>query len=210
MKNIVILILFSILFSCNENLNTIKIGEFTFQFPNDFKLINEQGIDSYNGKVSNGKIRFQFDYGYYSNSFYPTIEDYLNEDVWKLNSLANLGIIQSGMDLSKIAKEIMFLKSQTKDSIKFTNYYKYRNDTLRYDIILPEELTYNKVKSYTIDNVFYKFVEGKNYVGLYVKNLKKYSKSLNSYKALSISASNLNRKDMEKALKILKTCTLEK
>lgn len=64
MKNIVILILFSILFSCNENLNTIKIGEFTFQFPNDFKLINEQGIDSYNGKVSNGKIRFQFDYGY--------------------------------------------------------------------------------------------------------------------------------------------------
>jgi hypothetical protein len=213
MKNHVILILFSILFLCNEtyeNLNTIRIGEFTFQFPNDFKLINEQGIDSYVGKVSNGKIRFQFDYGYYSDSFDPTIEEYLNEDVWKWNALGKLSFIRSETDISKITKEIILLKSITKDSINFTNYYKYGTNTLSYEIIIPEEIRSKKITIDTIDNVIIKIVKGKDNIGLYAKNLKNYSKSMKASKALSIFASNLNRKDVVKALKILKTCTLEK
>lgn len=49
-----------------ENGNLIAIGEYTFNFTSDFGLTEEQGIDSYVGKVSNDNFSLTFDYGWYT------------------------------------------------------------------------------------------------------------------------------------------------
>ncbi|GAB5554553.1 MAG: hypothetical protein Sapg2KO_41440 [Saprospiraceae bacterium] len=46
----------------------IDLGSFELEAPKGFKYKQRQGIDSYVGQISNGKITFEFDYGWYSNN----------------------------------------------------------------------------------------------------------------------------------------------
>ena len=55
---------------------------YQFDFPLDFDLIKEQGIDSYVGKIEGDCLTFGFDYGYYSNSFEESPQEYLDKGNW--------------------------------------------------------------------------------------------------------------------------------
>jgi hypothetical protein len=215
-RTVAYIVIFLTMVSCGDESKSnhirteIEIGDFNFQFPQDFKLIKEQGIDSYVGKVSNGKIKFQFDYGYYSNSLDKTISEYLGQDVWKWNALGQHGLLPSGTELSGIAKETVLIGFQTDDSIKYINLYMFKGDTLSYELTIPKEILETKIEIDTIENVVYKYVRKSNYVGLYAKNLRGFNKSINSYLALSINASNLNEEETEVAYEILRTCKLQK
>ena len=75
MKIFRILILFSITFliGCNENDETfsseskiIEIKNYTLEVPTNFELIEEQGFDSYIGKIQGSGIIISFDYGIYT------------------------------------------------------------------------------------------------------------------------------------------------
>lgn len=46
----------------------IKVGDYVFQFPHDFKLIKDIGIDSYVGRVQGDSMTMSFDFGRYSNT----------------------------------------------------------------------------------------------------------------------------------------------
>lgn len=214
-SKITYIIIFLILVSCggysksNKIDNDIEIGFLIFKFPKDFKLNKEQGIDSNVGKVSNGKIKFQFDYGYYANSLDISISDYLGKEVWKWNVLGQYGLHSSEIELSAIAKEINLISCQTEDSIKYINVYLFKQDTLSYELTIPKEILETKIEIDTIDNVVYKYVRKSNYVGLYAKNLRSFNKSINAYLALSIFADNLNEKDCQLANKILRSCKLK-
>lgn len=203
-------------FSCSSDKESnvthseIEIGKYVFQFPQDFKLIKEKGIDSYVGKISNGKIDFQFDYGYYSNSLDKSIGEYLDQDVWKWNALGKYGLFPPGTELTGIAKETKLIGSQRKDNTKYINFYEYKKDTLTYEITLPKEIREVKIELDTIDNVAYKLVRKRNYVGLYAKNLSEFDKSISSYLALSIVASELSAEETKIAYKILRSCKLQK
>jgi hypothetical protein len=85
-------------------------------------------------------------------------------------------------------------------------FYKYKADTLTYEVNLPKEIREIKIEIDTIDNVAYKLVRKSNYVGLYAKNLNGFNKSINSYLALSIVASELNARETEIACEILRSC----
>lgn len=215
-RTVAYIVIFLTLASCGDKSNSnyieteIEIGAFTFQFPQDFKLIKEQGIDSYVGKVSNGKIDFQFDYGYYSNSLDKSIAEYLEQDVWKWNALGRYGLLPSGTELSGIAKETALISCQTEDSIKYINFYMFKGDTLSYKLTIPKEILETKIEIDTIDSVVYKYVRKSNYVGLYAKNLRGFNKSINSYLALSIVASDLNKEETEIAYEILRSCKRQK
>ena len=83
-KKTLIIIALVTLISCNDNvrkkvkdLNIIEIGSYQFDFPNDFKLVKGNGIDSYVGEVIGDSLTIEFDYGYYSNSFTETPDEYL-------------------------------------------------------------------------------------------------------------------------------------
>jgi hypothetical protein len=215
-RTVTYILIFLALVSCEDesksehNATKIEIGVFTFQFPQGFKLYTEKGIDSFVGKITNGKIDFQFDYSNYSNSLDKTISEYLEQDVWKWNALGLYGLLPSGTDLSAINKEISLISSQTEDSIRYINLYEFKEDTLSYELSIPKAILDTKFEIDTIDNVLYKYVRKRNYVGLYVKKLNGIHNSNNSIQVLSIVASDLNNKETEIAYKILRSCKLQK
>ena len=204
-------ILISLLASCNvgdegaESKNDIEIGEYNFQFPLDFNLIKEKGIDSYVGKISDGNIEFQFDYGYYSNSLDESISEYLSRDVWKWNALGRNNLLPEG-DVSGLSDKAELIKFAIADSLNYTLFFLYEKDTIEYELKIPNEIFNTQIEIDTVDNIIYKFVQSNGYIGLYAKNLDGFNESINSYKALSITASNLNKKETGIAYEILRSC----
>ncbi len=193
----------------NNSEGNIEVGNYTFRFPQGYELIKEQGIDSYIGKISNGKIDFQFDYGYYSNSLDKSVDEYLSEDVWKWNALGSNNLLPEG-DVTGIADDTELISFSTFDSIEYKLLFVYKSDTIEYGLKVPEEIRKVKIEIDTIDNVRYKFVRSDDYVGLYAKNLKSFNKSINSYKVLSIIATKLSPEETEKCYEILLSCKLKK
>lgn len=51
------------------NLKAIEIGDYKFDFPSQFQPIEEQGIDSYIGKVIGAGIELTYDFGIYTNPY---------------------------------------------------------------------------------------------------------------------------------------------
>ena len=210
-----ILIIILILTSCNTNYNLDKskneigIGEYIFQFPDNFKLINVKGIDSNVGKISNDTIEFQFEYGYYSNALDKSIAEYLSEDVWKWNALGRNNILPEG-ELTVYSSEINLLKYESIDSINYNLFYLYKKDTIEYNLSIPKEIRNTKIEIDTVGNVVFKFVKSKEYVGMYVKNLNSFNKSLNAFKSLSIIVEKPSKKETEKIVEIFKSCKVKK
>ena len=68
----------------NNESKTLAIGKYQFDFPSDYVLVKEQGIDSYVGKIEGDSLTLSFDYGYYSNSFAKSPKEYLDKGNWKI------------------------------------------------------------------------------------------------------------------------------
>lgn len=89
--------------SCNDNddfdleytnLKTIEIGNYEFEFPSNFKLVEKQGNDSYVGEVVGSGISLFFDFGYFTgggpninnpNNIYEVIEDNINNHIRQIH-----------------------------------------------------------------------------------------------------------------------------
>jgi hypothetical protein len=50
-----------------DNWHKIDLPTFSVNTPTDYKLVKQQGIDSYVGLITNGSDTLSFDYGWYSN-----------------------------------------------------------------------------------------------------------------------------------------------
>jgi len=84
-----------------NNLKSIEIGDYEFQVPSRFMLVEGQGIDSYIGQLRGAGIELSFDFGYYSggpNSYIPvdtynvvrdTIDGHVREILIALNPMAD-------------------------------------------------------------------------------------------------------------------------
>lgn len=95
------LLLFSITLNAQEKQWKIfEIGKYKIEFPIDFNFIEEQGIDSYIGRIENQELVVSFDYGAFTNN----LEEYENNSEYdvKINTLDG--------DLRKIA----FVKNATR------------------------------------------------------------------------------------------------
>jgi len=51
----------------STDLKIIEIGNYKFEIPSNFELIQDQGIDSYIGKVIDSEITMRFDFGWYTS-----------------------------------------------------------------------------------------------------------------------------------------------
>lgn len=194
--------------SVNKNEGNIEIGNYIIHFPQDYKLIKEKGIDSYVGKISNGQIDFPFDYGYYSNSLNKSVDKYLSEDTWKWNALGRNNLLPEG-DVTGMTDDTELISYSTSDSIEYELLFLHKSDTIEYVLTVPEEIRKVNIQIDTIENVMYKFVRSDDYVGLYAKDLKSFNKSINSYRALSIIATQLSPEETEKCYEILRSCKLK-
>jgi hypothetical protein len=205
MKFISLAILFILFVSCKQRKNSesklIKIGEYAFTFPSDFRLIKEKGIDSYVGKITDGKITFEFDYGAYSDPLDKGIDEYLLSDYLKTNALACNNLLTNNDDIKQKLKRTQLIKIETEDSIRFKLIYGYKKLKFEYSTIITQEIKKTKVKFDTINNQIFKFVYKPHFIGLHIKKLNK-----NAGNLLTIKCDYIKNEDFKLINSILNSC----
>lgn len=74
-----------ILNSQTNEWQTFEIGKYKIEFPTNFSFTEEQGFDSYIGKIESNELVVEFDYGFYTNN----LEEYENNSEYEviINSL---------------------------------------------------------------------------------------------------------------------------
>lgn len=224
MIKILLPVLLLFLFGCgtktsnklNAPWKTIEIGNYLFDFPPDFKLAEEQGIDSYVGTIKGDSMWFSFDFGYYSNDFGQTAQEYLEKGHWRhLLSLqfAKEGITYYSSNLPRV--DILNIRPATsQDSIigKGCDYIaacRHEDSLFEYAVYLPQEIKHLNFMIDSTDNQYRKIVYAKDpqigITGIFIRDLKSFSKSINSYLALSMATSKLTKQQQVIALKIFRT-----
>jgi hypothetical protein len=197
-------------------LKAIEVGDYLFDFPSDFELVTEKGIDSYVGKIKGDSMWFGFDFGYYSNDFEQTPQEYLDNGHWRYN-VANLfmkvGITYDQTNMPKV--DILSIRPATaQDSTigKGCDYVaKCIHDETEFDyaVYIPNEIKELNFAVDTIGGHYRKIVWAKDpqkgRTGIYLRDLNGFNESINSYLALSMSTSNLTIEQQETALKIFRT-----
>lgn len=223
MKSPLLLIILILLFGCGTSVHksekewkTIEIGDYLFDCPNDFELVNEKGTDSYVGKIKGDSMWLGFDYGFYADKLELTPQEYLEEGTWKVHlpsRFMKAGITYNQNNAPTV--EVLNIRAATKqDSAvgKGCDYIaKCQHDKTVFDyaIYLPQEIKQSNFFIDTFENQFRKIVIAKNpqsgTTGLYLRDLNGFNKSFNSYLALSMSTSHLTLHQQALALKIFKT-----
>jgi hypothetical protein len=208
--------------SCGKaNDNYITIGNYTFDFPNDFKLIKEKGDDSYVGKIKGDNIIFEFDYGYYSNGLIQTPQEFLQEKFWLIDAASQF--MEVDVTYSNNNFPVVNLLSVRQSKISDTGMFKnadfiatckHETETFDYPITLPAAVKQHNVKIDTIQNHFRKIVLAKNpsrgMTGIYLKDLNGFNESINGYLALSLTTNHLTKEQQDTVTKIFSTVKFNK
>ncbi len=207
--------------SAHANWKTIEIGNYIFEFPPSFKLVPEQGIDSYVGKVLGDSMGFGFDFGYYTGPLPQTQQEYLADGDWKFSlseKFMKAGVTYGISNMPKVA--VLNIRPATvKDSAVGggCDYVaRCRHDTTEfyYPVYMPAEIKKLTFKIDTVDNQYRKIVYTKNPsrngAAIYVRDLGGFNKSMNSSLALSLGAGNLTPHQTEIALEIFATVKYKK
>jgi hypothetical protein len=203
----------------NPKWKPIELGDYVLDFPPDFKLTPANGIDSYVGKIDGDSLHLQFDFGYYSPSFGQTPQEYLKQGFWKTEAgyrFMKRWRSYSGSNWPKV--EVLAVRPAIReDSIlgsgcDYVARCKHKNKEFDYAIYLPSE---TKDYDFVIDSTsnFYRKIvlakiPQKGATGLYIRELTQSNKSVNSYLALSVFATNLTKSQQEIIEKIYKTARL--
>jgi hypothetical protein len=223
MKLLLTILISTLLFSCaqtelktDEKWKTIEIGNYLFDFPTDFELITEQGIDSYVGKIKGDSMSFYFDFGYYSNNFEQTTKEYLDNGEWRYYlSYRFMKESSSYNQINTPKVDILEIRPATiNDSAigKGCDYVaKCKHNTTEFDVAvyIPNEIKQTNYAIDTANNQYRKIVWAKDprkgRTGIYIKDLNGFNSSINSYLALSMETDNLSVEQQELALKIFKS-----
>lgn len=174
--------------------NSITIGEYTFDFPAGFNLINGRGIDSYVGRIEGDELSFQFDFGYYSNTLVDTPEEFMRKHGWLKMHIAypflKEGVAYDNTNLPDVQiKAIHPVKNDitTDYIVKCT----YRDSLFNIPVKLPDTIKNYQIETDTIDHYYVKIVYPENalskMVGIYIQNLDEYNTSIRAYKTLTLS-----------------------
>ncbi len=218
MKLIIPLIILSLI-SCNSknrNGDYISIDEYSFAFPNDFKLTERNGIDSYVGNISNDSIRLSFDYGYYSNSLIETEKEFLESNTWRHEpSYQFMEPGKSYTDENMPKVEIIDIQKpnlkelQLNPNTDFVASCQYKDSVFTYPFSIPDKIKSVEIIEDTVFNYYRKIVIAKNpksgMTGIYMRNLNSYSESINSYLSLSMVTNNLTSEEQIEIVKIFES-----
>jgi len=223
MKQLLTILITILLFGCGQTENksdrrwkTIEIGDYLFDFPSDFELVTEKGIDSYAGKIKGDSMLFGFDFGYYSSDLEQTPQEYLENGFWR-NELSyrfmKEGITYDQTNIPKV--EVVSIRTATiQDSTigkgcDYVAHCKHDKIEFEYGVYIPYEIKQTNYSIDTVDNQYRKIVWAKDpkkgITGIYIRDLNSFNKSINSYLAFSMATSKLTSKQQETALKIFKT-----
>lgn len=223
MNRLLTIIVTLFLFGCGQTekqfdgqWKTIEVGDYLFDFPADFKLITEKGMDSYVGKIKGDSICFDFDFGYYSSDFEQTPQEYLDNGFWQ-NGLSNR-FLKEGITYDQtntpVVDVISVRPATLQDSTigKGCDYVakcKHNKTEFDFAIFIPTEIKETNYSIDTVDKHYRKIVWAKDPkkgpTGIYLRGLNSFNESINSYLALSMVTESLTIKQQELVLRIFKT-----
>ncbi len=195
---------------------TIEVGNYLFDFPPDFELVPEKGIDSYVGKIKGDSIAFGFDFGYYSDEFEETPQEYLERGFWRYDLSTRFMKKGTSYDQTNWPKvDVVRIRPATrKDSTigKGCDYIatcKHDKTEFKVAVYIPIEIKQTNYSIDTVDNQYRKIVWAKDpkqgTTGIYLRDLKDSKATMNGYLALSMATGKLTKKQQETVLKIVKT-----
>lgn len=196
--------------------SAIEVGDYIFDFPPDFNLVEEKGIDSYVGRIQGDSLQLYFDFGYYSDDFEPTPGEYLEKGLWRLSLSTRFMQNNITYDQTNIPKvDVLNIRpATTQDSTlgKGCDYVatcKHERTEFDFPVYLPQEIKQLEFIVDTFANQYRKIVLAKDpkkgITGVYLRDLYSYNASINNGLALSMSADELTKKQQEMVLKIFKT-----
>ena len=183
-----------LLFGCGQTENksdrqwkTIEIGDYLFDFPTDFEIVNEKEIDSYVGKIKGDSMWFGFDFGYYSSDFEQTSQEYLENGFWRMKLPYRFMREGKTYDLTNTPKvDVISIRPATiQDSTigKGCDYVAHcKHDKIEFDypIYIPNEIKQTNYSIDTIDNQYRKIVWAKDTkkgtTGIYLRDLNGFNK----------------------------------
>lgn len=202
-----------------SRLNVIKIGSYQFDFPNDYTLVKEKGIDSYVGKIVGDSLTIRFDYGYYSNSLAETPDEYLDKEHWKLEAAYQFmkdGVTYDNSSYPKVdvleIRVATLLDSTFEKGVDYIATCKHSEKKFEFPIYLPDETEKYEFKIDTLSGHFRKLMIANDpsdgLTGIYIKDLNSYNQSIKSSLALSMTAGDLTKQQQELALRIFETARI--
>ena len=195
---------------------TIEIGDYLFDFPSEFEIIREQGIDSYVGKIQSDSVQIIFDFGYYSGDFAVTEQEYLANGSWKSmlhHRFMKEGVIYDQTNIPKV--DVLNIRTATSADSSFCKtcdyiaHCKHENIEFDFAIDLPAEIKRMNFSIDTIGHYLRKIVYSKDSpkgtIALNIKDINGFNKNFNAYLTLSLFASELTKQKQHTVLKIFKT-----
>lgn len=195
---------------------TILVGDYAFDFPDDFRLMNLGGMDSYVGAVVGDRLTFSFDYGWYGNSGQITVEEYVFDQRW-------LPLAQQKFwhrDPNACIDVWAIRSSSAADSVDLLRYpyiadCEYEGEAFVFPILAPELDDYQRAHpmSYQIDTVdrCMRKIEWSQgdadewFVNIYLKYLPDSERFGRNCNALGMGANGRGAKQKALALQILRS-----
>ncbi|MBD3635706.1 MAG: hypothetical protein HUJ25_00055 [Crocinitomicaceae bacterium] len=207
--------------SSSENETTseetiIQIGPYQFDFPSEFALVTEKGIDSNVGKIESDSITLRFDYGHYSNKLILSIDEYLSSYSWEMD-LHNRFSKPEDIDYTKSPPEVEIFEvreaTETDSSFGFLPDYivtfEYEENKYSEPIFISEENKNHKLRVDTIKNHFRKIVQADNpetgVTGIYLSDYQNVNTNIGTPKSLSMSTTGISRSQQDLLIRVFES-----
>mgnify|MGYP000916080573 CR=1 FL=1 len=202
----------------NNGASVIEIGPYVIHAPPDFELVEERSIDSYVGSIKGDSLTIWFDFGYYSNSLAPSVDEYLTGRTWVDDAVIRFmepGVTYDHRNMPVV--EVLGMRPATaKDSslgegCDFVASCKHEYQPFDYPIYLPTNVKAVNVEVDTLHGYFRKIVMAKDPLqaatGIYLKDLSSFNESMNASKALSMVTTGITKQQQSQVLEIFKSIT---
>jgi hypothetical protein len=232
MKGIVLILIFVI--GCksqqsNEK-NVIVTSQFEIEVPANWKYQEENGIDSFVGRIKSSDVDLQFDWSEmgYANHLTPTIEEYITDEDWEWMPnppYMKPGVIYTSGNVNRERERIMKEKGITDPSIvkvekiqipkkeifivegKYKAILTYKDTIQEVSIEIPEKVTKYDFQIDTVGGYYRKIIrpkkDMKGITGIYFQDL-------NSTFNFNLAGKDLSVENQERAIEAFKTIKIKR
>lgn len=195
---------------------TLHIGAYRIDVPSNCKWKEEQGIDSYVGKIVGDDWVLQLDYGVYGGEMGQTLPEYLNNGFWRRELAYRFmreGITYDAQN-TPIVKILGIRQAIAKDSVvgsgcDYVAHCRFETTEFNAPVYVPREVKQTHSTIDTLHNQYRRIVwsdDSENGItGLILRNFDTYTASKNGSYSLTLYAHKLTAAQQKTVLRILRS-----
>ncbi|MCO5949037.1 hypothetical protein [Mucilaginibacter flavidus] len=221
-KRFLLFVIFGFITACTNpkgNWKTIELGRYLLDVPQDFKVELQSGIDSKGGLITNGIVKLNMDFGYYTDTLLQTPDEYLSQRWFVVDAgdqFMKPGITYDADNSPKI--NVVSIRPSTKkdsDKIGFFSGSDYiavcRHDgkMFNWPVRLPENVKRHTIRIDTFNHLYRRIEMPKQgYRGetaIYMRDKRSFNINRGNFYGIVIGANSLTTKQQALVLKIFET-----